>query len=78
MVQMPLLPVSESLPEPVRAGNMHLHVLPSFIACPKSLYPPLSLDPFTDISRAVPEFGSLRLVEGEEFYGLVIQQKDVL
>src|SRR5579864_284654 len=38
---------------------------------------PLSRYPFTDIGRAVSEFGSVRFADRQEFYGLAVREKDV-
>ena len=37
----------------------------------------LSRYPFTDIGRAVSEFGSVRFADRQEFYGLAVREKDV-
>jgi hypothetical protein len=37
----------------------------------------LSLDPFTDIGRTIPEFRSLGLAESKEFHGFSVDKKNV-
>src|SRR6478752_5073698 len=39
---------------------------------------PLSRDPFTNVRRAVSEFGSVRFAECQEFYGIPVHEEDVL
>jgi hypothetical protein len=38
---------------------------------------PLSGDPFTDIGRTIPEFGSVGLAESKEFHGFSVDKKNV-
>src|SRR5713226_2684657 len=57
----------------VRSARSWLpHCLRSIRVCP------LSRDPFTDIGQAVSEFGSVRFVDRQEFYGLAVHEKDIL
>jgi hypothetical protein len=38
---------------------------------------PLSLDPFTDIGRTIPEFSSFGLAESKEFHGFSVDKNNV-